>query len=184
MVAESAKNPAPPVELDFSREGINVIPRSLWTSFSPSGFSLRNCRQYDRLTVHHTGSDEPVFIKKDDDAVEALNNILQGHLERKFEDIGYHFVIDYTGKVWEGRSIKYEGVHVQNQNEGNIGIALFGSFEIQEPSGEQLDSLFRLISGLRRIYSIKLHRIFGHKDIGKTLCPGVHLYKQLERYRQ
>jgi N-acetyl-anhydromuramyl-L-alanine amidase AmpD len=84
--------------------------------------------------------------------------------------------LDYAGRVWEGRSLVYEGAHVVCQNERNIGIMLLGNFEAQSPSPAQRESVKRLIALLRERYKIKPHRVFGHCDLGHSVCPGRHLY--------
>jgi hypothetical protein len=34
-------------------------------------------------------------------------------------DIGYHYTIDPTGRIWEGRPVQYQGAHVKMNNEHN-----------------------------------------------------------------
>jgi N-acetyl-anhydromuramyl-L-alanine amidase AmpD len=86
-------------------------------------------------------------------------------------------MLDYAGRVWEGRSLKYQGAHVSGQNPGNIGIVLLGNFEGQRPSAAQQANLTILVAELRSFFGISRRRVYGHRDLDSTLCPGRHLYK-------
>ena len=48
--------------------------------------------------------------------------------DRGWCDIGYHFVIDRDGKIYEARSLDQRGAHVGTHNTGNIGISLIGCY--------------------------------------------------------
>lgn len=171
------------MSLDLEKEGISVIQRSEWASTEPRPWLMRDVGGYDRITIHHTGSEMPIFVTKREKVIDAINNVLKDHLDRQYGDIAYHFLIDYAGRVWAGRSLAYEGAHVQDQNENNLGIVLLGNFDEQEPSGEQINSLFRLIQGVRRTFGIKLHRVYGHRDLGYSVCPGKHLYSHVQQLK-
>ena len=59
-----------------------------------------------------------------------------GHQQTNhWADIGYHYVIDRQGRIWEGRELSWKGAHAGNKqaNENNVGIALIGNFENVEP---------------------------------------------------
>ncbi len=114
------------------------------------------------------------------------------HLARKFNDIGYHFVIlnaypkksDYDNKkpviakdgvIEIGRDIKLTGAHVKNHNKGSIGICLVGDRVF---SSKQLESLKSLVKTLKSIYDIKeIHAHYEYdtaKAQGKT-CPNIDI---------
>ncbi|MBN2301700.1 MAG: N-acetylmuramoyl-L-alanine amidase, partial [Lentisphaerae bacterium] len=138
---------------------------------------------YDRLTIHHEGN--AVNYNTDLQTVTRdLKGILISHVDLGYGDIAYHLVIDRAGRVWEGRSLMYEGAHVSGQNEKNIGVMLLGNFEEQKPSEEQIAAMKLLVSLLRNRYRIKKHRIYGHCDLGPSLCPGKHLYEHVVALRE
>ncbi len=107
-------------------------------------------------------------------------------------DIGYHYVIDYSGRVWEGRPIEYQGAHAGNNdaNKGNIGIVVFGNFDIQRPTQAQLSSLQTLTEQLMKQYDIPLSKVYTHCEIrkvcglGATDCPGKYLQAQVDLMRK
>ncbi len=140
-----------------------------------------------RVTVHHTAESNlpgPSF-EANAERMRAYQHTHQD--ERKWADIGYHFVIDRQARIWEGRDLRYQGAHAGNKqaNEGNIGIALMGDFEKSQPSEAQKRSLFTLTEWLLTRYRIAPSAVYGHDEVAKkhdpkegTTCPGKHL----ERY--
>lgn len=90
-------------------------------------------------------------------------------------DIGYHYLIDWRGRIWEGRRLEKVGANVRNNNPGLIGIALMGDFMQQKPTPEQLRSLKQLIGWLMATYKIPPQAIRGHGDIVETDCPGRYM---------
>jgi hypothetical protein len=109
---------------------------------------------------------------------------LAGHQRRRFGDIGYHFILDRAGRVWEGRSMQFVGAHVSAENEENIGVMMLGNFEDQRPSDRQVDALRALTFALQGRYAVPATRVYGHRDLGHTLCPGHHLYGEVKALKQ
>jgi hypothetical protein len=102
--------------------------------------------------------------------------IQQMHLEFKgYADIAYQFLIDDTGRIYEGRSITVRGAHTGGHNTGTVGIVLLGNFMDSEPTEAQLSSLHALSACLIDAYGIS--HIAGHRDFqpGVTDCPGDRL---------
>lgn len=164
---------ASPVAYLASR--VDLRERSTWTDISPQRGQLQPADRFTRLTVHHAGAHRSFHVAAPDVAGE-IENILGAHQKRHFGDIGYHFIIDRAGRVWEGRSTAYTGAHVSGENEQNIGVMLLGNFEYQLPSSRQLDTLHETTTALRTFYGIGADHLYGHCDLGSTLCPGRYLY--------
>jgi hypothetical protein len=137
---------------------------------------------YDRLTVHHSGGDQ--FHDRSEMAVvQRLQGMQAEHAGRGYGDLGYHFVVDPAGRVWEGRALAFEGAHAVGQNEGNVGVVVLGDYERQDLVQTQRESLRLLVGCLRERYGIKLHRIYGHSDLGSSVCPGKNLYTWVSDFR-
>ncbi|MDD5656749.1 MAG: peptidoglycan recognition family protein [Elusimicrobia bacterium] len=151
-----------------------------------------------RITVHHTEEKQPLERKA---IITELQRLLRIHTSkdpkidgRGWSDIGYHFLIDAKGQIWEGRPIYAQGSHVAGQNENNIGISLMGNFDLEhteynkeipltKPTAAQLEALAALLNRLGGAYGIPLDRqhVFGHRDLdAKKTCPGQRLYDQLD----
>lgn len=163
------------MDLGFISEDMDLHRRQDWTNSDVKTWRLRGAGLFDRITVHHTAGQINRHTLEPD-VINDLDSVLASHSSRGYGDIGYHFVVDYAGRVWEGRSLAYEGAHVSDQNENNIGIMLLGNFQEQDPSCDQLDSMYKLVRVLRDHYRIKKHRIYGHRDLGHSICPGDNLY--------
>lgn len=177
----TAKRPLPPVDLDFLAE-LDVVRRAEWAEAPPRVWRLRPAGAFHRLTVHHAGTVVSYHTHRDVVACD-VEGILAGHVRKNYGDIGYHFIVDYAGRVWEGRSLAYEGAHVCWENAGNIGVMLLGNFQEQKPSAAQIESLGKLAGLLRKRYGIKHHRVYGHRDLAHSLCPGAHLYPYVLKLR-
>lgn len=181
--AAMSKKSLPDMDLSFLPAGIMLRKRSDWTDQVPKPWILKPAGLYDRITVHHSGSMASRVDNRADSA-KSIEAIRQDHLTRDYGDIAYHFVVDYSGVVWVGRSLSYEGAHVSGQNERNLGIVLLGNFEEQKPSRDQSCTLVEIIESLRDRFQIKRHRIYGHRDLGKSVCPGNNLYSYVEKIRK
>ena len=168
--------PAPPI-----RERREWRARPL----NPAGRPLPMKRPY-RITIHH-GADARRPPTTLSGGAERMRSYQSHHLDTKrWADIGYHYVIDGAGRIWEGREIEWQGAHAgtADLNRGNIGVCLMGNFARDEPTGRQKSSLRQLLIHLCERYRIHPRLVIGHRTIlrkipGKsTACPG----RNLERY--
>jgi len=176
-----SKEELPAVDLAFLPSQLAVKRRQAWTKQVPKPWILKPAKGFDRITVHHSAAASS--SKSDDQVVAEIETVCMQHITRGYGDIGYHFVIDVRGDVWEARSLAYQGAHVSGQNDGNIGIVLLGNYEEQTVSENQKKSLVTLIGALRDKYQIKRHRLYGHRDLGKSICPGKNLYEHVEELK-
>ncbi|HDQ73475.1 MAG TPA: N-acetylmuramoyl-L-alanine amidase [Chloroflexi bacterium] len=106
---------------------------------------------------------------------------IQGqHMRRKgYADMGYHFVIDAAGRIYEGRPLAARGAHTGGHNTGTVGVVLLGNFERQMPTDPQIESLKSLCRFLVDRYAIT--HLAGHRDFQPevTVCPGLNLAQLL-----
>jgi hypothetical protein len=163
------------LSLKFLSSVVPLNRRSAWAEHAAQLSRLKTAISFSRITVHHSGA----LVVRDTargSVIDDLNSVLEAHKRIRYGDIGYHFVVDYAGRVWEGRSLSYEGAHVSSENEGNIGVMLLGNFEKQKPSAAQIETLGLVIDRLRSHFDIPARRVFGHRDIGSSVCPGKYLY--------
>ena len=189
--------PAPPkVEAPKPRsEEISGCPeilgRSTWAQTAPIKSRLEPMGKIARITIHHEGMDA-ADICSTTAVKEELRKIQVSHENRmQAGDIGYHYIIDYSGRIWEGRPLQYQGAHSRGvANKGNIGVVLLGNFEVQRPGRSQLDSLNKLVAYLMTKYNVPLREIYTHREIlrkyelGETDCPGRFLQAQVDLMRK
>ena len=125
------------------------------------------------LVIHHSATDQSVTFEM----------IRAHHLERGWDDIGYHFVIDTHGNVKMGRAEDVVGAHALGINQESLGICCLGNFELTVPEHEQTKALVELLTSLARKHNIAKENIIGHCDVTcaerdhkRSACPGKHLY--------
>ncbi|MEY4534783.1 MAG: hypothetical protein RLZZ246_1101 [Planctomycetota bacterium] len=164
-----------------------VIPRARWARGNPDGSDLNKMIVPIKwVTIHHDGLDSPMTETSMDASAARIEWIRCGHRGRGFSDIGYHYVIDRDGRVWEGRNLRWQGAHVSKHNEQNIGILVMGNFDIQRPSQQQLDGMQKWVSTLLKRYRLEDGRVRTHGEWpgAKTACPGKHLQAAVANIRR
>jgi hypothetical protein len=165
---------------------ITILPRSAWQPpRQANGWDLDPMGRPYRTTVHHSAHDDPGMTQSHAEAAEMIRRIQRYHIEENgWADIGYHFVIDGRGQIWEARLLKYQGAHAGGvNNRGNIGIVLLGDFNAHPPTSPQVRALTNLVDFLCRTYRIRRDQIYGHSDFKATDCPGRYLRTILARLR-
>ncbi len=182
-------------EWPWSRSGrlkeFVLLSRSEWGAARPETTPTKMGRP-SRLTIHHSGG--KAMLDEHRDSVErSIKAIQTDHVRRRgWSDIGYHFVVDRSGRIWEGRPITQVGAHAGSQaaNVRNVGVLLLGNFDLQTASSAQLTSLERLVESLRARFRIDRAQVFSHREVrgdcglGPTKCPGKHLEEWLSGYRK
>ena len=162
-----------------------VQQRSAWKARNVVRKELKPMAPITRLTIHHSA-----MYFRDTRPAACAAQILQiqrEHMQgRGYGDIGYHFLIDPSGRVWVGRDMQWQGAHAEGDNNiGNIGICLLGNFlkgrSGQGPTTAQVDTMQRLVVSLMRKYDIGADAIYCHKDLKATECPGPLMVPVVDR---
>ncbi len=129
-----------------------------------------------------------------------LRGIYAYHTQSKgWRDIGYNYLVDRFGRIWEGRyggvSRAVVGAHTLGFNEVSFAMSAIGNFDIAKPPPAVVAAYTRLFAWKLAIYNIRannprvlvkgryLHAINGHRDVGQTACPGRYLYARLPYIR-
>ena len=160
-----------------------IIPRAEWNA-SPTRLNVNPMSAIRRVTVHHTGEEWTAEdFRTPANKIRAFQRYHQD--DRGWADLGYHFVIDRRGRIWEGRSLRYQGAHAGSSqlNKGNVGISVMGNYENQTLAAVQKDSLAALLSSLCHEYDLKPWQISTHKELKTTACPGAHIQRYVDRLK-
>ncbi len=158
-----------------------VISRSGWGAINPSKLCGSVVAPY-RTTVHHTA----VPSNDGGDAAARMRQMQSYHINNlKWCDIGYHFVIAQTGKIYQGRSRSDRpGAHTLNTNAGNVGISFIANFVEQTPTNTQLDAGARITKWINATHGVALTRTAfkGHREWPgqSTACPGTSMINRLQ----
>ena len=167
-----------------------VIPRAQWGAM-PAHYDHmdKNRGGYRRITVHHSAEREPPDLNGSvARSAAAVRSIQKAHMDGKetgYGDIGYHYVVDPYGRVFEGREIAWQGAHSAGANNvQNIGVCMIGNFDEERPTRASLEKLRQLIDGLRSTWKIPRSQVLTHQELKKTECPGRNLARWVEAYRR
>ena len=112
-----------------------------------------------KIILHHSATDEGTF-----------ESIKRYHMNKGWNDIGYHWLIEKDGSLHQGRHESLVAAHTKGHNSTSIGICLVGNFDKYKPSDRQINSLILLIRGI-----FKRHGnlpIYPHSKYARKTCPG------------
>ncbi|MEU4986565.1 peptidoglycan-binding protein [Streptomyces sp. NPDC021969] len=96
------------------------------------------------------------------------------HLAQGWAGIGYHFVVDQAGNIYEGRGWTRQGAHCPGYNRSGIGVQIAVGGD-QQPSEAALAACRALYDEACRRTGRTLAKR-GHRDGIATQCPGDILY--------
>jgi hypothetical protein len=141
---------------------------------------LRVPHEITHVTLHHTGSAEP--LRPGDDPARILRGLQSwGARERNWWDVPYHFLIDLDGRVHEGRDWRFMGeTNTAYDPAGHFLISVIGNYEVQQPTSAQIEAIADLMAWAVTRFDLPLSRIGGHYDHATTSCPGEYLRPYLE----
>ncbi len=186
-----------------------MIMRAGWAT---SKVAPRNDPSYGRVDmafVHHTETGNDYTPEESPSIVLA---IARYHRDTNgWSDIGYNFLVDQYGTIFEGRAGGIDkaviGAQAQGYNSFSTGISCIGSFMTAALPDAAMKSVARLIAWKLQLHGapvggslvvtsgggslnahpygerVTMHRIAGHRDGDSTDCPGNKLYKQLPALR-
>ena len=158
------------------------LPAHIASSDSAGGadMRLRIPHRISHVTLHHTGSAEP--LHPHDDPVAKLRGLQSwGASSRNWWDVPYHYLLDLEGRVYEGRDWRFMGeTNTAYDPGGHFLISVIGNYERQEATPAQLSAIADLMAWAIQEFDLPLNRIGGHYNYATTGCPGQHLRKYLE----
>lgn len=171
-----------------------IITRAQWGADESLKSGSADFADLRTLIVHHT-----VTTNDEDDPSARIRAIYKHHTQtRGWDDIGYNFLVDQQGRVYEGRSARngrhdgensagdgVVGAHAAGHNAGSVGVALLGTFSSQQPTSAAIEGLLQVLSWKADRHGIDpLLRTHGHRDVGSTACPGDKFYAMLHSIRR
>ena len=175
-----------------------IIPRAGWGAdeslrYDSGGNEIwpPEYRPIQKVIVHHT-----VTQNHEADPAATIRAIYYYHaITQGWGDIGYNFLVDWHGNVYEGRfgGANVVGGHALQYNWGSLGIALTGDFSSTPVEQGTLDSLVKVIKDRAKnvdpagfgffIDKDNVPNICGHRDVLSTECPGDDAYQDIPNIR-
>ena len=188
-----------------------IVPRERWLGDAAS--TQPPTRYADRVSavfVHHTDSPNGYDCA---DAPRIIQSLYTGQAGgRHWDDIGYNFVVDRCGTVYEcragGTDRAVVGAHTQGFNVGTTGVAALGTFTAGVPVPKVMTDAIAAVAAwklgltgidprasVRLVSTNSLSRyragtrgtftaVSGHADGYLTACPGAALMAGLPEIRQ
>ena len=158
--------PGPAATVDAAMDQPTIIPRSGWGADESLRFDAAGHETWppefapmQKAIVHHTagrnGDPNPAATIRAIYWVKSIN--------RGYGDIGYNFLIDEQGRIYEGRHSRdyapgegvtgedlagniVRGGHAVNFNDGTVGIAFLGNFQHRQPTTAARTALERFLA--------------------------------------
>ena len=165
---------------------IPIESRSAWSPAPENRANLEPMGQPRRVTIHHSA----MYFRDTRPAACAaqIQRIQKEHMgNRDYGDIGYHFLIDSGGRIFQGRELKWQGAHAGGKdganNTQNIGICMLGDFLHRPPTPAAMKSLELLVADLRGKFQIPTSRLFAHTEFTGSECPGPFLIDWVKKHR-
>lgn len=139
-----------------------IVGNNTWNKLNISTF-----RKINEIIVHCSATPE--------DKDYTVKDIRTWHLQRGFNDIGYHYIIYRDGSIHQGRSENKVGAHCTDHNSNSIGICYIGGCARDGKTPKdtrteaQKKSLISLLKELKNKYpNASIH---SHKDFANKACP-------------
>ncbi len=147
--------------------------------------------------VHHT-------VNANDYTRDQVPSIIRGiyayHVRsRGWSDIGYNFLVDRFGRIWEGRYGGVDrpvvGAHTLGYNDNAFAASAIGNYETARPSRAVIRAYGALFAWKLSLHGVNasdtrqyvtsryFEAINGHRDADATACPGIYLYNRIPRIR-
>ncbi|WP_340537503.1 N-acetylmuramoyl-L-alanine amidase [Nocardioides sp. GXZ039] len=148
--------------------------------------------------VHHTVNANNYKAK---DVPAILRGIYAYHTQsRGWSDIGYNYLVDRFGRIWEGRYGGVDrpvvGAHTLGYNDDSFAMSAIGNFETAQPSQAMIQAYGALFGWKLSLHGVNaastkqfvtsrnFQAINGHRDAASTACPGKYLYAKIPEIRK
>lgn len=148
--------------------------------------------------VHHT-------VNANDYTRDEVPGIIRGiyayHTKsRGWSDVGYNYLVDRFGRIWEGRYGGIDrpvvGAHTLNYNDYSFAMSAIGNYEKVKPSSAVVEAYGALYAWKLSLHGVSasstrqkvgakyFQAINGHRDAASTACPGKYLYARIPDIRR
>ncbi len=186
-----------------------IVPREQWASDKCPPRADPVYGAVKLAFIHHTVSANE--YGPEDSAAMVLGICRYHRNGNGWNDIGYNFLVDRYGTIFEGRAGGIAdaaiGAQAQGYNSSSTGIASLGTFSSDGQTPAGLAAIARLLSWKLALHGVPptgkvevvsqggstnrypagstpvFERISGHRDGNATACPGSGLYAQLPQLR-
>ncbi len=189
-----------------------IVTRAQWgADESKADTTPSRSVKLQAMYIHHTASSNSYTPAQ---AAQAVRSFFLFHTQsRGWDDIGYQFLIDKYGTIYEGRRGSLTDLVVGAQaggfNTGSLGVSMIGNYDTAKPSAAMLASLRTVlawkgyangidVTGKTTLTAnvegtstsrykdgtrVSVPTLLGHRTTNYTGCPGQYLFNQLPSLR-
>ncbi|WP_063770902.1 peptidoglycan recognition protein family protein [Streptacidiphilus neutrinimicus] len=207
-----ARTWAQPADLHWVADQPAIVRRADWDTVAPTRPlpPPRYAQAVKAVFVHHTDSGNEYALSEVPSIIWSIHDDQTGR--RGWDDIGYNFLVDRFGTIYEGRHGGVDrpviGAHCSGFNINTAGIAAIGTFtDGATPTAAMLKAIGALVAWKLSLHGVdalssttltctdsesrykvgsraNFAVLSGHTDADCTLCPGSTLYGALAGIRQ
>jgi hypothetical protein len=190
----------------------SVVTRSGWgADESLSGSWPETSKELKAIYVHHTAGTNSY---RESQSAALVRGIYAYHTKsRGWPDIGYQFLVDKYGNIFQGRKDARVdnpiGAQAGGYNTGTIGVSAMGNFDTARPTSALLTAMAKVIAWKSYQYRIdpkgtttlltggstgsgtrakpgtkvKVPTVLMHRTTNETACPGRYLAEKMGTIR-
>ncbi|MBA2504958.1 MAG: N-acetylmuramoyl-L-alanine amidase [Thermoleophilaceae bacterium] len=173
-----------------------IVPRSGWGAEGCPPKSKPGTGEVKAALVHHTVTANDYTPAESPSIVLGICRYHRN--SNGWSDVGYNFLVDKYGTIFEGRAGGVDqaivGAQAAGYNSETTGISNMGTHTSLPQTEAGLNSIANLIkwklplhgagtAGPVNVGTKTIERISGHRDVNSTSCPGEALYAQLPALR-
>jgi hypothetical protein len=194
--ADAPAASGPPAAASAAAAKPTIYSRAQWGADESKRTGSPSYGQVQLGFVHHTDGSNTY-------SAEQVPGIIRGiytyHVSGQgWSDIGYNYLVDRFGRIWEGRYGGIDkaviGAQTKNFNSWSTGASVLGNYESTAVPSAVTSSLARLFAWKLSLAGVPatgrvaangktFNRISGHRDGFQTACPGASLYARLPSIR-
>ncbi len=144
------------------------------------------------LVVHHSAG-----LNTSDDWAATVRGIWNFHVNSNgWDDVGYNWLVDPDGVLYEGRGDNVRGAHFCGNNTNTQGVCMLGTYIDETPTEAALETVKEYLAWKSAADNIdptavsfhtptggEVPNVAGHRDGCSTTCPGDALYAEMPTLR-
>ena len=164
----------------MSCDNVTIVTRQEWGA--RDSVTINNMTTpVSFVFIHHTAMS---YCHNQHDCSQELRTIQNFHMDtRGWDDIGYNFLIGEDGRVYEARGWDRIGAHTYGWNDVAVAFSIMGNYKDRIPNDKALSALKNIINcGLSKGKITHNYKMYGHRDVRSTECPGNKLYELIETW--
>lgn len=155
--ATASPSPTVPAPLPSTVVEPPIITQAQWGASTDYDGTPEYGQEIKAAVIHHTGVDQDNGVPCSQ-SMARMRTIQQEHFARGYYDIGYNFVVDRCGQIFEGRSggmdLPVIGAHDVGFNTNTVGISYIGNTMTLKPTRAGLEAISRVVAWKFGMYGI------------------------------